>query len=181
MSSYILLKMIWLRLMWSPCFQVQPLYNFTSEKSIQVTTIFIAQLFKVLFREQRFDSAWNRQLFIGHLLGQHQRIENIFFPPKAVLSLFNCSAPSEDQTTHHGLTARSALNSHSQFPLIYWASMQWGSNAPRGKTRGSVGLWLQRTDSLETITNNRTDATVIEVEMCDRVRLHYSQKNPGKA
>lgn len=181
MSSSILLKMIWLRLMWSPCFQVQPLYNFTSEKSIQVTTIFIAQLFKVLFREQRFDSARNRQLFIGHPLGQHQRIENIFFPPKAVLSLLNCSAPSEDQTTHHWLTARSALNSHSHFPLIYWASMQWGSNAPRGKTRGLVGLWLQRTDSLETITNNQTDTTFIEVEMYDRVRLHYSQKNPGKA
>lgn len=151
MSSYILLEMIWLRLMWTPCFQVQPLYNFTSEKSIQVTTIFIAQ-FKVLFKEQRFDSAWNRQLFIGHLLGQHQRIEDIFFPLKVVLSLLNCSAPSEDQTTQHGLTARSALNGHSQFPLIYWASMRWGNNTPRGKTIGSVGLWLQRTDNLETVT-----------------------------
>lgn len=157
------------------------MYTFTSEKSVQLTTIFIAQLFKVLFKEWRFDSAWNRQLFIGHLLGQHQRIEDVFFPLKVVLSLLSCSAPSEDQTTQHGLTARSALNSHFQFPLIHWVSMRWGSNAPRGKTRGSVGLWLQRTDNLETVTNNQADAAVIEVEMYDRVGLRYSQRNPGKA
>lgn len=125
---------------------------------------------KFLFKKWRFDSAWNRQLFIGHLLGQHQRIEDVFFPLKVVLSLLSCSAPSEDQTTQHGLTARSALNSHFQFPLSTEHPCD-GEATPRGKTRGSVGLWLQRTDNLETVTNNRGRAAVIEAEMYDRTGL----------
>lgn len=101
-------------------------------------------------------------------------------PLKVVLSLMksHCSIRGFNSSVWIFSWPVSSVHGHSQFALIYGASMQW---APWGKTRGSADLWLQRTGNLETFTDDQAHVAGTETEKYDGARLSYSQKKPDKA
>lgn len=173
--------MIWLRLTWTSYFQVQPSSNFTFLWKINTShNHFYCPVIKFYSKSKdltvhRIDSClW------ATCWASTEGFWDCICPLKVVLSLMksHCSIREFNSSVWIFSWPVSSVHGHSQFALIYRASMQW---APWGKTRGSADLWLQRTGNLETFTDDQAHVAGTETEKYDGARLSYSQKKPDKA
>lgn len=125
------------------CFQAPSSFWFhhSSGKQYKSQPFFIAQLFKVLFKEQGL-TVHRISNCLWPPGGQHQRTENIFCP-SCIESCQNTRLCQEVRQFSVDWQV-SSVNGQSRFPLMYWASMQWGSSAPWGKGPQPKDYWFSR-------------------------------------